>query len=86
MLTFVTEFCDLYIYGDMTPESRNSSLLDNGSLGTLPQERIRLWENQTVATKLIHVSSATNRHAVIEELIGGDLYSVLPKLSKETCN
>jgi hypothetical protein len=29
---------------DMTPESRNSPLLDNGSLGTFPQQRINTWK------------------------------------------
>jgi hypothetical protein len=52
----------------MTPESWNSSLLDNGSLGTFPQQRIGLWENQIDAAKLTHVSAATNKHRMTEEL------------------
>jgi hypothetical protein len=52
----------------MTPESRNSPLLGNGSLGTFPQQRIRLWENQTIATKLTHSSAAMDKHGRIEEL------------------
>jgi hypothetical protein len=45
----------------MTPESRNGPLLDNDSLGTFPQERLGLWGNQTVATKLTYGSAATVR-------------------------
>jgi hypothetical protein len=60
---------DFYYYCDMVPESRNSPLLDNGSLGTFPQQQIGLWENQTIVTKLTHVSAATNRHAVMEGLL-----------------
>jgi hypothetical protein len=52
----------------MTPESRNSSLLDNGSLGTSPQQQVGLWKNHTVATKLTHVSAATDKHRT-EELL-----------------
>jgi hypothetical protein len=53
----------------MTQESRNSSLLDNGSLGTFPQQWIGLWEKQTDATKLKNVSAETNKHRIIEELL-----------------
>jgi hypothetical protein len=51
------------------PESRNTSLLDNGLLGTFPQQRIALWENQTIVTKLTHVSAATDKHRIIEKLL-----------------
>jgi hypothetical protein len=54
----------------MTPESLKSSMLGNGSLGTLPQQRIGLWENQTDITKLTDVSAATDKHGTIEELLG----------------
>jgi hypothetical protein len=53
----------------MTPESRNSPLLDIGWPGTFPNQRMGLWENQTVATKLTHVSAATNKHGKREELL-----------------
>jgi hypothetical protein len=53
----------------MTPESRNSLLLDNGSIGTFLQQRIGLWENQAVATEVAHVSAATDKHGIREELL-----------------
>jgi hypothetical protein len=56
-------------YCDKTPESRNSPLLDNGSLGMFSQQRIDLWGNKTVATKLTHVSATTDKHRGIEELL-----------------
>jgi hypothetical protein len=56
-------------YCDMRPENRNSSLLDNGLLGTFPQQRTGLWENQTVVTKLAHVSAATDKHRITEEML-----------------
>jgi hypothetical protein len=36
----------------MTPESRNSSLQDSGSLGTYPWQSIGSWENQSIAASL----------------------------------
>jgi hypothetical protein len=51
----------------MVPASRNGLLLDTSSLGTIPLQQIALWENQTVTTKLAHVS-VTNGQAVIELL------------------
>jgi hypothetical protein len=67
----------------MTPGSRNSSLLDNGSLGTFPQQWIGLWENQTVTMKLTHVFAETDKHRIIEELLGGGyLYLFLPEVIK----
>jgi hypothetical protein len=54
---------------DMTAENRNNSLLDNGSLGTFPQQRIDLWENQTVVTKLAHVAAATDIQRITDEVL-----------------
>jgi hypothetical protein len=53
----------------MMPESRINSLLDNGSLGTYPQQLISLWGNQTFVTKLTHVSAAKDKHRAIDELL-----------------
>jgi hypothetical protein len=62
----------------MTPESQNGLLLDNGSLGTFPKQRIGLWENQTFAMKVTHVSATISRHGRIEELLERVTYSVCP--------
>jgi hypothetical protein len=59
----------LNLYRDMTPESPNSSLLDNGSLGTFTRQRIDLWKNETVATKLTQVSAATNKRRRVKEFL-----------------
>jgi hypothetical protein len=53
----------------VTPENENSPLQDNGSSGTFPQQLIGIWENQTVAVKLTHVSAAMDIHRRIEELL-----------------
>jgi hypothetical protein len=45
----------------MTPESRNSSMLDNDSPGTFPRQRIDLWEKQTIYTELTHVPVLTDK-------------------------
>jgi hypothetical protein len=61
----------------MTPESRNSSLLDNVLVNTFPckrtratiEERCFLWSAPRVATQLCdkHISAAVNHHATKEE-------------------
>lgn len=50
----------------MTPEIRNSSLLDNGFLGKF----LQLVGKQTVPTKLAHVFVTTDKYKLIEELLG----------------
>jgi hypothetical protein len=70
----------LNLYCDMTPESWNSSLLDNGSLGMFLRQKTGLWKIRTVATKLTQVSAATNKQRKIQELFrNSDLYSVRPR-------
>jgi hypothetical protein len=54
----------------MTPESRKSSLLGNGSLSTFPKQGTDLWENTTVSTKLTDVPAATDKHTITEKLLG----------------
>jgi hypothetical protein len=66
----------------MTPECLKSPLLDGGSLGTFLQQRTGFWENQTVATKLTHVSAATDKHRIIEGLLWVVNYVGEPKVIK----
>jgi hypothetical protein len=66
-------------YCDMTPESRNSSLLGNSSVNTIRWKRTRatiewwcfLWSAQRhcYATVRLHVSAAVNQHATVEEAV-----------------
>jgi hypothetical protein len=66
-------------YCDMTPESRNSSLLGNGSLNRFPRKRMRNNRREmfsVVSAALIatqrcckHVSAAVNQQATIEEAV-----------------
>jgi hypothetical protein len=73
-------------YCDMTPESRNSSLLDNGSLGAFPQQRISVWK-QYRWYELNTLSAATDKHRIIVEQLGVVTYiRSSPKLWSGTCD
>jgi hypothetical protein len=69
----------VYIYSNMTPESRNSSLLGNGLVNTFPRKRTRativercfLWSAPRTLLRngAINISAAVNQHATIEETV-----------------
>jgi hypothetical protein len=64
---------EMKIYCDMTPESQNSPLLDNGSLkcvSAATNQRCQLLDNSS----LEHVSVTTSGHAVVDELLGVVIY------------
>jgi hypothetical protein len=67
-------------YCDMTPESWNSSLLDNSSLGMFLQQRIGLWKPDCfygINTRFPSNGKTQNNRGTIW---GGDLYLVHPEV------
>jgi hypothetical protein len=70
-VTYIQYLCRCaaaHIRCDMTPESRNSQLLDNGSLGKYPRQRIVLWENRTHYYEINTRFVATDKQRITEEL------------------
>jgi hypothetical protein len=53
---------------DMTPESRNNSLLDNGSLGTFPQQRIKSCKPER-CYEINTCFSGEDKHRITQELL-----------------
>jgi hypothetical protein len=66
---YVCHHLTIIWYCDMTPESPNSSLLDNGSLGTFPQQRIRVCISDCCYEFSI-LSTGRNKHRIIVEELG----------------